>query len=348
MNKLHIILGYLQTGESQKAVQFIMNTSLVTSQSIRETADCIRVSHLCALIIGKMMHAAELGILLTVTHDSFCREEDLLLSPEDYATILGNLLENAIDELSRSHSEVREIKLSMYCRPDCNLVVCEDTGGGIAPDILPHIWDKGFSSKGEGRGFGLYLISRLVDEHGGCIELETEPGVGTCFTLTFTREECDRMYQVIIIEDDPMVAAIDKQYVEADSQFRVVRTFKSGGEALAHLPKLKADLIILDYYTPGMNGTEFVDQLHTLGESPFIIAVTSANDTHIVQGLLARGVLDYLVKPFQFPRFRQALDRFLQARRLLEQGPAAWTRAPLTSWSITGRHCLPVRPWTRA
>ena len=120
------------------------------------------------------------------------------------------------------------------------------------------------------------------------------------------------MYQVIIIEDDPMVAAIDKQYVEADSQFRVVRTFKSGGEALAHLPKLKADLIILDYYTPGMNGTEFVDQLHTLGESPFIIAVTSANDTHIVQGLLARGVLDYLVKPFQFPRFRQALDRFLQ------------------------------------
>ena len=189
MNKLHIILGYLQTGESQKAVQFIMNTSLVTSQSIRETADCIRVSHLCALIIGKMMHAAELGILLTVTHDSFCREEDLLLSPEDYATILGNLLENAIDELSRSHSEVREIKLSMYCRPDCNLVVCEDTGGGIAPDILPHIWDKGFSSKGEGRGFGLYLISRLVDEHGGCIELETEPGVGTCFTLTFTREE---------------------------------------------------------------------------------------------------------------------------------------------------------------
>ena len=189
MNKLHVILGYLQSGQIDQAKHLIINSSLVSSQAIRETADCIRVSHLCALIIGKMMHAAELGILLTVTHDSFCREEDLLLSPEDYATILGNLLENAIDELSRSHSEVREIKLSMYCRPDCNLVVCEDTGGGIAPDILPHIWDKGFSSKGEGRGFGLYLISRLVDEHGGCIELETEPGVGTCFTLTFTREE---------------------------------------------------------------------------------------------------------------------------------------------------------------
>ena len=148
------------------------------------------------------------------------------------------------------------------------------------------------------------------------------------------------MYQVIIIEDDPMVAAIDKQYVEADSQFRVVRTFKSGGEALAHLPKLKADLIILDYYTPGMNGTEFVDQLHTLGESPFIIAVTSANDTHIVQGLLARGVLDYLVKPFQFPRFRQALDRFLQARRLLEQGPGSMDQSAIDQL-VHHREALP-------
>lgn len=156
------------------------------------------------------------------------------------------------------------------------------------------------------------------------------------------------MYQVIIIEDDPMVAAIDKQYVEADSQFRVVRTFKSGGEALAHLPELKADLIILDYYTPGMNGTEFVDQLHTLGESPFIIAVTSANDTHIVQGLLARGVLDYLVKPFQFPRFRQALDRFLHARRLLEQGPGSMDQSAIDQLVHHREAVPPGTPWTRA
>ena len=153
------------------------------------------------------------------------------------------------------------------------------------------------------------------------------------------------MYQVIIIEDDPMVAAIDKQYVEADSQFRVVRTFKSGGEALAHLPELKADLIILDYYTPGMNGTEFVDQLHTLGRAPFIIAVTSANDTHIVQGLLARGCWIILSSLSSSPRFRQALDRFPSGQAAAGAGgPAAWTRAPLTSWSITGRQCLPVRP----
>ena len=114
------------------------------------------------------------------------------------------------------------------------------------------------------------------------------------------------------------------------------------------MPELKADLIILDYYTPGMNGTEFVDQLHTLGESPFIIAVTSANDTHIVQGLLARGVLDYLVKPFQFPRFRQALDRFLQPGGCLEQGPGSMDQSAIDQLPSPGGQCLPVRPWTRA
>ena len=131
------------------------------------------------------------------------------------------------------------------------------------------------------------------------------------------------MYQVIIIEDDPMVAAIDKQYVEADSQFRVVRTFKSGGEALAHLPELKADLIILDYYTPQMNGQEFLDRLLTLpSPAPAVIAVTSANDPDIVQALLQRGVLDSLITPFVLPRFRQAMDRFLQRQSLLTQHAA--------------------------
>lgn len=127
------------------------------------------------------------------------------------------------------------------------------------------------------------------------------------------------MYQVIIVEDDPMVAAIDQQYVEMDSAFRVVSICKNGAEGLAYLERHKVDLIILDYYTPSMTGMEFVDRLHAMGKTPAIIMVTSANDSYIVRGLLSRGVLDYLVKPFQYSRFHQALDRFLQSKRLLEQ-----------------------------
>jgi len=189
MNKLHVILGYLQTGETRKAMDFIMNSSLLSSQAIRETADSIRISRLCALIIGKMMHAAELGILLTVSHDSCCMEHDLLLPVGDCVTLIGNLLENAIEEMAQSQPAVREINLGIYCRPDCNLFLCEDTGGGIPPDLLPHIFEKGVSSKGKTRGLGLYLVQQLVEENGGTLGLETEKGVGTCFTLTFTKRE---------------------------------------------------------------------------------------------------------------------------------------------------------------
>lgn len=127
------------------------------------------------------------------------------------------------------------------------------------------------------------------------------------------------MYRVIIVEDDPMVAAINKQYVEVTPSFRVDRTFKSGSEALEYLKKNPADLIMLDFYTPLMNGDEFIDKLHSMGKTPSIIMVTSANDTDIVQSLLSRGVLDYLVKPFEYMRFKAALDRFKEKQAYLEK-----------------------------
>lgn len=192
LNKLHVILGYLQIGEIEQAIQFIINSSLVSSQSIRETADCIRVSRICALIIGKMMHAAELGIRLSLTHDSCCIERELILPQDAFITIIGNLLENAIEELSscqKQENEPKEITLGIYCRPDCNIITCEDTGGGISRELLEHIFEKGVSSKGETRGTGLYLLRQIAEDYNGDISIDTEKGEGTCFTLTFTRKE---------------------------------------------------------------------------------------------------------------------------------------------------------------
>lgn len=191
LNKLHVILGYLQTGETEKAISFIVNSNLVSSQAVRQTADCLRESNICALVIGKMMHAAELGILLSVSHDSRCAEKDLLMPVNSYITILGNLLENAIEELSACQKEVREITLGVYISPGCSIITCEDTGRGIPPELLEHIYEKGVSSKGAGRGTGLFLIHQIIEEYGGEISIDTEEGEGTFFTLTFVRKEND-------------------------------------------------------------------------------------------------------------------------------------------------------------
>lgn len=190
-NRLHVILGYLETGKTQEAVRAIVNSSLISGQVICQTADQLRVSELCALMIGKMVHAAERGIQLTLAEGSCCIEQDLLIPVEDMATVMGNLLENAIEELSSGVHPVREIEFGLYCRPDCNLLVCSDTGSGIAPEIRPRMFEKGVSTKGPYRGTGLYAVDSVARRHGGSIDLETEPGVGTSFTITFIREEAE-------------------------------------------------------------------------------------------------------------------------------------------------------------
>ncbi|MCI8453520.1 MAG: response regulator [Lachnospiraceae bacterium] len=137
------------------------------------------------------------------------------------------------------------------------------------------------------------------------------------------------MYHIIIIEDDPMVAAINRQYALALPAFSVDRVFKNGAEALEYLRENDADLIILDYYTPLMNGSQFIDRLHTLGKTPSVIMVTSANDSDIVRSLLSRGVFDYLVKPFTAERFHAALKRFSETRRYLDGQSAGLSQEAL-------------------
>ena len=126
------------------------------------------------------------------------------------------------------------------------------------------------------------------------------------------------MYRVLIVEDDPMVASIDRSYVERTADFTVVAVCKNGVEALELFKTEEIDLVVLDYYTPGMNGDEFLDKLHETGMRPEVIMVTSANSVEIVQELLSRGISDYLVKPFEYDRFREGLERFRRRREVLQ------------------------------
>ena len=186
LNKLHIILGYLQTGEIDKAKEFIINSNLVSSQSVRDTANALRVSEVCALVIGKMMHAAESGIRLSLEPGSNLMERDLLMEPGEYVTVIGNLLENAIEELKESGEKNGEIHLGVFAKPGVNVISCEDSGRGIDPAMLDRIFIRGVSTKGKNHGTGLYLVKQVADKYGGEVSVETEPGEGSCFTITLT------------------------------------------------------------------------------------------------------------------------------------------------------------------
>ena len=121
-------------------------------------------------------------------------------------------------------------------------------------------------------------------------------------------------YSVLIVEDDPMVAMINEQYVRKNKQFTVLGACRNGQEALDFLEDNTADLIILDVYMPIMDGVETLKQLRQRKCSSEVIMVTAANDAATLEDTMHLGVLDYLIKPFAYERFQVALEKF-QAKR---------------------------------
>ncbi|MBO5068533.1 MAG: response regulator [Clostridia bacterium] len=126
------------------------------------------------------------------------------------------------------------------------------------------------------------------------------------------------MYNVLIVEDDPMVAMINEQYVNRHKDFKVVGKCKDGELALSYIQENPVDLIILDVFMPRMNGFETLRELRKEHKSVDVIIVTAANDRESLEEALHLGIVDYLVKPFTFDRFKIALDKFISQKKLLQ------------------------------
>ena len=114
------------------------------------------------------------------------------------------------------------------------------------------------------------------------------------------------LYRAVIVEDDPMVALLDRTYVERDPRFRVVQTFQDGRAALEWLEQNPAELAVLDVYMPLLTGAELLRELRRRGIGIDAVMVTAANDSKTVDALLKLGVADYLVA-------QSALDRLFSS-----------------------------------
>ena len=130
------------------------------------------------------------------------------------------------------------------------------------------------------------------------------------------------MYQVIIVEDDPMVAEIVRQYAEHNTELAIAGAFSNGRDALDYIRSHRVDLILLDYYMPVMDGREFLTKLRAEGFLADVIMVTAASEAHYVAELYSFGVSDYLIKPFDYNRFQTALKRFTVRRAAFSEDRA--------------------------
>lgn len=127
-------------------------------------------------------------------------------------------------------------------------------------------------------------------------------------------------YQVIIVEDDPMVASINRQYLQANCQLQMVGQFQNGRDAISFLQNHPADLAIVDYYMPVMDGRQFILACHREKIPIDIIMITAANSVQEIVGIMQLGMVDYLIKPFTADRFQAAIEKYLRIKRALRPG----------------------------
>ncbi|MDF2648739.1 MAG: chemotaxis protein CheY [Paenibacillus sp.] len=125
------------------------------------------------------------------------------------------------------------------------------------------------------------------------------------------------MYRVVLIEDDPMVLEVNRQFIERVPGFEIVGTSSNGIEGIEKVRDLKPDLVILDIYMPGQNGTEVLQQIRNEQLHTDAIVITAANDIPTIQRMLHQGAVDYIMKPFKFERVREALENYRMMKRRL-------------------------------
>ncbi|MEG1482357.1 response regulator [Clostridium sp.] len=126
------------------------------------------------------------------------------------------------------------------------------------------------------------------------------------------------MKNVVIVEDDPMVALINKRYVEMINGFKVIGTVANKEGLIQFLNRGDVALILMDVYLPKENGIDILRSVRELGYVTEVIMMTAADSSDDIRKAFAYGAVDYLIKPFEFERFKEAIEKYNKKLELFE------------------------------
>jgi len=235
----------------------------------------------------------------------------------DLREAFANLVLNAVDALARGGA----IRLSV--RPAGDQVVAEvaDDGIGMSPETRERLFEPFFSTKGEGgSGLGLAIVYGIVERHGGTISVDSVPGRGTTFRLSFpsaarpeppqgavSDDDVARPLRILVVDDEPALGTMLARLLGSDGHQVSVAT--SGEEGLAILASTPIDVVISDLgMGAGMNGWELAEAVRKLPGQPHFILTTGWGAEIDRADAAARGVLAVVSKPYRLPELRRILN----------------------------------------
>ncbi|MCC3771113.1 sensor histidine kinase [Streptomyces sp. UNOC14_S4] len=198
-NRLHAVVSLIELGRADEAVDFV-TAELELAQALTDrVVAAVAEPVLAALLLGKAAQANERGVELVLAPDTGV--DDGLLPPglpaRDLVTILGNLIDNAVDaaagEALREGGPARSAYVTVTVRADDGdlLLRVADTGPGVAPDAVDEVFRRGWTTKAggaerspaHGRGLGLALVQQAARRNGGTVAVAEAPGGGAEFTV---------------------------------------------------------------------------------------------------------------------------------------------------------------------
>ncbi|MFD1412409.1 ATP-binding protein [Oceanobacillus jeddahense] len=177
-NKMYVLMGLIQLEQYEEALKVIQEETVEKKQAF-PMLENIQDPGAQAILLGKIAKAAEKKIAFEMDTASHLGKTEI--SPTDMAIMLGNLIDNAIDAVLAS--EKKRITVMITDVGSEIVIDIEDTGAGMTKEQTEQIFTRGYSSKGENRGYGLFHVYETVKKYHGEMEVTSPAEGGTVFSL---------------------------------------------------------------------------------------------------------------------------------------------------------------------
>lgn len=177
MNRLHVILGMVQMKYYDELSEYIRTLVGNQNQELGNITQHIKDPVLAGFLMGKLSYAREENVELIIEINTVIPEPEKPQITHELITILGNVIDNAIEAMGVSSEKTLEVNL--HYRDRYLTLEVLDSGPGIPEDIQKRIYEKGYSTKGENRGYGLYLVSKCIENLCGEMIIDSKLLLGT-------------------------------------------------------------------------------------------------------------------------------------------------------------------------